>query len=96
MASYPLGTKVKAWGRFYDSDSALADPTAVYAVIKYPDSKYVAHTVGSDIVKDGTGEYYVYISTTKPGRHYVRWYSTGSYQAAQEGSFMVEKAVARE
>jgi hypothetical protein len=91
MSKFTLGSKVKAWGRFYDTSDTLVDPTAVYVSIRYPDKSVVNYTYGvhAELVKSGTGEYYVFISSTQTGKHYVYWKSTGTAQAADEDSFTI-------
>lgn len=94
---FPIGSLVRCWGRFYDLDDALADPTAVYVTVRDPERRKTTYQYGVDgeVVKDGTGEYYIQVNANKDGRYYIRWYSTGTNQGANEGSFYVEEAKAR-
>jgi hypothetical protein len=48
--------------------------------------------VDSELVKDAVGKYHVDIDTTVEGTYPYRMYSTGSGQAAAEGSFRVNKS----
>ena len=93
---FPIGSKVQSWGRFYNSSDVLADPTQVYVSVREPDGLLTTYTHGGgDTVKDGTGEYYLYINANKPGKYSVRWFATGTNQAATEDYFTVSDAVAR-
>ena len=88
MASYDIGNVVRATVTFtdpLDSDAAV-DPAAVYAAVRDPSGAVTTYEYGvdSEAVKSATGVYYVDVTLTTSGRYHVRWYSTGTGQAAEE------------
>jgi hypothetical protein len=80
---YNLGQKIRISAEFTDADGAAADPTAVYVVIKAPDSDGVTYTYGEDaeLAKDAVGHYHVDQALSSCGIWTARWYSTGNVQA---------------
>lgn len=87
MASgpYDIGDKVRVSGTFKDVDDNLVDPSAVVIKFKAPDTTITTPAVSHP----GTGIYYADQSITAPGKWFYRIESTGTGQAAAEGSFDV-------
>lgn len=95
MGKYEVGSKVRSTAIFTDpnnSDAAI-DPTAVLMNVKPPTGDLLSYTygVGADIVKDSVGNYHLDIDITESGLWRHRWYSTGTGQASNESSFIVDK-----
>jgi len=71
----------------------LVDPSFVYFKFKRPGAVTTTYTYGVDteLVKSEVGKYYVDLDTSLySGTWYYKFYSTGDYQAAQQGEFIVE------
>lgn len=94
-ATYDVGDLVQATGTFTDAPTggSAHDPTAVSFTMKEPDGTRTTYVYGTDaeVVRSATGIYYVNWSATQEGRHYYRWFATGTGQAAEEGSFIVRQ-----
>jgi len=88
---YDKGDLVRVTGTFTDSDGTAQDPTAVLCQYKNPSGTTTSLTYGTDaeLVKSATGVYYVDINANAVGEWWYRFYSTGTGQAADEGSFYV-------
>jgi hypothetical protein len=91
VSYYDLGDLVKVSGAFTDADDVAQDPAAVYVQIKTPAGTVTSYQYGvdADVVKAGTGSYYINVDADEVGLWDYRWYSTGSGQAADEGQFRV-------
>lgn len=93
----PLGSSVRAAALFtiFDTVTAL-DPDDVFVSVKTPAAVLTTKEYGVDVevVKDSTGNYHLDINANEVGIWYVRWFSTGNGQAADEDSFTVEDAEA--
>jgi hypothetical protein len=77
---------------FTDTDGEPMDPDAVFFKAKDPEGTVIGpYEYGTDaeLVKDGPGLYHVDVDANKPGTWRYRFYSTGTGQAAKEGSFTV-------
>ncbi|MGD9879036.1 MAG: hypothetical protein AB7E70_20935 [Hyphomicrobiaceae bacterium] len=76
---------------FKDADGEAADPTAVTFRIMEPDGTETTYVYGTDaeLVKAGTGDYYVHWTCAKEGRHSYRFEGTGTVTAAGEQVFDV-------
>ena len=88
MASYDIGNVVRATVAFtnpLDSDAAV-DPAAVFASVRDTSGAVTTYTYGDDaeLVKSSTGVYYIDVTLASAGRYYVRLWSTGAGQAAEE------------
>lgn len=73
--TYDIGDKVRETVTFKNASSAATDPTAVYCYKETPDgavTKYTYAATSGDIVKSGTGVYYLDITTTGYGQYEVR------------------------
>ena len=92
--SYYKGQKVTVTALFKNSVGTLADPSAVYAQYQNPSNEETSLQYGVDdeLGKSAVGTYYIDISATTPGTWYYRFYSTGTGQAASEGSFEVAQS----
>jgi len=90
--TYDIGDKVRETVTFKNASSAVADPTAVFCWKETPDgvsTKYTYSAATGDIVKVGTGVYYLDITTTGHGGYEVVWKGTGTVVASVEGWFSV-------
>lgn len=70
------------------------DPDYVYFKYKRPGMDTITYIYGTDaeLKKSATGKYYVDLDTTgHAGTWFYKFYSLGQYQAAQQGSFDVDK-----
>ena len=91
MNRYYKGNLIKVTATFKDSTGTVIDPTVVSAQVQTPakvDTTYI-YGVGGQIIRTGTGVYYININTTSSGDWYCRWYSTGAGQAAAEVHFFI-------
>ena len=82
-------------GAFTDSDDVAQDPTVVLFAFKAPsDTTATVYTYGVDaeLVKDSTGNYHVDLDTDEVGNWRVRFYSTGTGQAAEETYFHIRES----
>ena len=83
---YDVGDLVKVIGSFKNSSGVLADPEHVFFSVIDPSDTKTDYTFGVDSVVThiGTGTYQMQFSATKSGDWYIRGFSTGTGQAAQE------------
>lgn len=91
---FDLGQLVRATNTFTDSTGAVIDPTDVFVNYKSPVTGTVTTLefgVDAAVVKDGTGIYHVDIDGDETGRWFVRWFSTGTGQAADQESFFINE-----
>ena len=90
------GQKFRVYGYFKDEAGNLADPTNVFFRAKIGSATVVSYTygIGSEIVKQTTGTYYVDVDTTSFfGEYAFRWHCAGNIQTTQSRqSVQVEKA----
>lgn len=89
---YDIGDLVRVTGTLTDADGTATDPNTVAFKIKTPAGATTTYTYGVDaeVKKSATGIYYMDVSTTAEGNWYYRIYSTGTGQAAAEGTFIVK------
>ena len=90
--TYDIGDKVRETVTFKNASSAVADPTAVKCHVEVPSGGVTTNTYAvstGNIVRTGTGIYYLDITTTGHGRYEVRWDGTGTVVASVEGWFSV-------
>lgn len=94
MASFALGQKIRITATFKDENGAEADPSAVYCQIKDEAGTVTSYqyTVDPEVVKDNTGIYHLDVDLDAVGWWYWRWYSTGNYQAANEGRIRCQES----
>jgi hypothetical protein len=96
MARYDIGDTVRVTGTFTDATDSLRDPTAINLTIRSPNGRVTNITYAAgQIIKSGTGVYYYDVDANEPGRWFYRFWSTGSYKAAGEESFLIRDANAR-
>ncbi len=95
FSSYDSGDLVVISAAFTDRNSAALDPSTVTFKIKDPNNLDTTYVYGTDaeVVKDSVGNYHIDISAAIVGRYYYRYESTGTGQAAEEGSFEVKDGV---
>ena len=86
-----VGNMMRVAASFLDAQKLLNDPDVVKFKIELPDKSIVDYTYGVDaeLVKVTIGKYYVDISLDNPGTYEYYFYSTGTGQAAAQGSFIV-------
>ena len=91
---YDLGDLVRVTGTWTDplnSDAAI-DPSKVYCTVTAPDGDATTYEyiVDSELVRSGTGVYYVDVAASEEGIWKCRFYSTGTGQAAELVKFIVD------
>ena len=91
MNKYKIGQIARCTGTFRDEDDTLQDPGAVYFHLIDPSENETTLTYGVDatLIKQSTGIYYVDVTADEAGVFQYRFYSTGSYQTADEDQFEV-------
>jgi hypothetical protein len=89
--TFQVGDKPRLEGTFTNSAGTAIDPTAVSFKVKDPSGNIDTYVYGTnpEVVKEGTGVYYADIEADEAGTWYYRYFSTGTGQAAGEGSFEV-------
>jgi len=90
--TYDIGDRIRETVAFKNASSAAADPTAVLCHVECPTGGVTTHTYAAttgEIVKSGTGVYYLDVTTTGHGKYEVRWSGTGTVVASVEGWFSV-------
>jgi hypothetical protein len=92
--SYHVGDLVRISAAFTNAAGTAVDPTAVFAKYKDPsgNTTTLEYLVDAALVKDSTGNYHVDIDVDEVSRWRYRFYSTGTGQAANEGSFDVKES----
>lgn len=90
--TYDLGDLVRITGTFTTAAGVATDPTAVLCTYTDPSGDATTLTYGTDValVKSSTGVYYVDVNADEQGVWEYRFYATGTGQAADEGSFIVQ------
>jgi hypothetical protein len=78
---------------YINSILTLVDPDHVYFKFKRPGLDPVTYEYGvnTQLKRSEAGKYYVDLDAVVAGEWYFKFYSTGDNQAAQQGSFEVEK-----
>lgn len=91
---YDVGDEVRVTGTFTDADGNVQDPTALTFKFTDPSGNTVTYTYGTDaeLVKSGTGVYYVDIDIDESGTWWFRFAATGAGRAADEAYFLVEES----
>lgn len=89
--AYTLGKVVRVSAAFTTAAGVATDPTLVLCKYKNPAGIVTTLTYGTDaaLVRDSAGNYHVDLDAATEGAWYVRWYSTGSGQTAEESQFLV-------
>jgi hypothetical protein len=78
---------------FQDATGADVDPTTITFKLSSPDATLTTYTYSTDaqLLRTSTGDYYVDVTPSLPGRWHFRWESTGTnLTSAVEGSFVVQ------
>jgi hypothetical protein len=78
---------------FQDAAGADVDPDTIKFKLYAPDATITTYTYNTDaqLLRTSTGDYYVDVTPSLPGRWHFRWESTGTNKAsAIEGSFVVQ------
>jgi hypothetical protein len=82
--------RIKATFRDPEASDAYVDPATIALKVKDPASVTTTYTyAGGQVTKDSIGHYHRDVSVDTAGLWHYRWETTGTYQAAQEGSFTV-------
>lgn len=89
--TYDIGDQVKAEVTFTNISKALADPTTVVLKTRDTAGTETSYTYGVDaeVIKSGTGVYYMTIITTAKGSYFYRGVGTGAVVAAGESFFNI-------
>lgn len=89
---YSKGQVVRVSALFENAAGTDLDPTAVLMKYKDPSGNITSlvYLTDAELVKDSTGNYHVDIDADESGAWYYRFYSTGTGQTANEGSFQVD------
>lgn len=92
--TYDLGDVVRcstARLPFTNTAGNAIDPAAVFFQVKNPSGEVTLYEYGTDaeVVKTAVGVYHVDVDADQSGTWHYRFHSTGSGQAAAEGSFVV-------
>ena len=94
---YKKGSLLKVQGTYKDSAGTVLDPTVVKLSVKDPSGNVLSSTYGSGtgssgylIEKTSVGIYTAEVDLDESGTWYYRWWSTGTGQASEELSFIVE------
>lgn len=89
MAEYDINDTVRVTNTFKNLAGTATDPSAVTAVVTDPAGTATTYTYPADaqIVKTGTGVYYIDVTLTSSGTWVVRWRGTGAV-ATQEETFL--------
>lgn len=92
-----LGDSVRASNVFtvFGTETEL-DPDDVFVSVKTPAAVLTTYEylVDVELVRDALGMFHIDINADEAGLWYVRWFSEGNGQAADEESFTVEDAEA--
>ena len=90
---WAVGNLVRVAGVIKDASQVLIDPTTVRFKFKRPDTGAVTsylYLTDAQVVRDSQGNYHVDVSADAAGEWPYRYESTGTGQAAQEGSFFAD------
>lgn len=92
--SYDIGDRIRLTASFTTMAGAPVDPATLVCRIKTPGSTITSYTYGTDaaLVQDSTGVYHIDVDVSSSGTWYWRFAGTGNGQAAEEGSFDVERS----
>lgn len=85
MAIYDIGDRVTLTANFTD-DATPVEPTTVTCTVKAPSG-----ATTSPSVTNTSGTYSAEVDPDEQGAWYYRFTATGSYVAAEEGTFRVRR-----
>lgn len=94
--AYDVGDQRRLSVAFADSAGTAADPGTVTFAIRAPSGTVTSYTYGTDaqLVKSGTGAYYVDWAIAAPGRYTYRFAGSGTLTAAENGEFYARRVEA--
>lgn len=78
---------------FQDADAADVDPDTITFKLYSPEADITTYVYGTNaqINRTSTGDYFVDVTPSLPGRWHFRWESTGTNKTtAIEGTFVVQ------
>lgn len=94
MRQYEVGDKVRFDLRF-TRNGTLVDPATITLKVKDPGAITTTYTyAGGTITKTSTGLYWIEVSAASAGEWTWRAESTGDYATAQQGTYIVQPALA--
>jgi len=91
---YAIGANVVCRGECRNTAGNLFDPGAIFFVYRDPSGNETEWEYGTDVQlgREDVGKYYAGVPVNEAGTWHYRFYSTGSGQAADEGSFEVAES----
>lgn len=92
--TYDRGDSVRITAEFRSLSGTLTDPTTVGFKLRSPRGTVtrLEYNVDPGVVRDGVGIYHTDVDLYLPGTWCYRWEGTGTLQAAEEGTIVVEKS----
>jgi uncharacterized protein YfaS (alpha-2-macroglobulin family) len=92
MNSYDQGDLVRVAAVFTDEAGTATDPDQTFVTFRTPTGTLTTYEDGVDVelVRDSAGTYHIDIDASIAGVWRVRFYSTGTGQAAETTEFYVE------
>jgi len=90
--AYDKSDLVRISATFRDpfASDVYVDPATVALKVKDPAAVTTTYTLaGGQVIRDSLGHFHFDLSVVTAGLWSYRWETTGTYQAAQEGSFTV-------
>jgi hypothetical protein len=88
------GTTIRIPVNFQNDEDEDIDPgTVTFKLISHESGAITTYVYGTDeeLIKTGTGDYYVDVTPTEAGHYTYRWETTGTNQLlATEGVFVVQ------
>ena len=92
--SYEQKQQVRCTGTWTTPAGVAMDPTTVIFKFMNPAGTITTYTYGEDseVIKSGTGIYYVDIDADSSGTWHYRFESSGSGKASEENSFTVRES----
>jgi len=91
--SYDVGDMRRLGVAFADSAGTAVDPTTVTFTIRAPSGTVTSYTYGTDaeLVKTGTGAYYVDWTIAAAGRYAYRFAGSGDITTAEGDEFYARR-----
>jgi hypothetical protein len=95
MNQYPIGNLVGVVAHFSISGVAI-NPTTVWVDVQKNNATRTQflYGVNPEVTMLATGTFYMNVFADVKGLYYYVWYSSGTGQAAQQGSFQVTDTIA--
>lgn len=92
--TYDRGDSVRITAEFRSLSGTLTDPTTVVFKLRSPRGAVTRLEYGVDtaLVRESVGRYYSDVDLNLPGTWCYRWEGTGTLQAAEEGTIVVEQS----